>query len=92
MGMKARRKNQNVGSSNMMIIPAGLEIGESSSIAANRLVLADVRGIIPENDLLEFLETKIEPEFWKWYQKKKKEIEERVNEKNKGGKKNEEIG
>ena len=72
MGLKAKRKNVNVGkTSRAMIIPALLDIGESSTISANRLLLADVRGIIPEDDLLEFLETNIEPLFWKWYETKK---------------------
>lgn len=71
MGLKAKRKNINSGGSKLMIIPAGIETGDSSTIAANRLILADVKGIIPESDLLEFLETKIEPEFWNWHKNKK---------------------
>ena len=71
MGLKATRKNVKLGTSNVMIIPAGLEIGNHSTIAANRLVLADVRGEIPPEDLLEFLEDKIERVFWNWYETKK---------------------
>jgi len=67
MGLAARRKNQKAGEySRVMIIPAELKVGEESSIAAGRLMLADPRGEIDEEELLEFLEEKIEPVFWKW--------------------------
>lgn len=75
MGLKARRKNQKVGqTSNAMVIPAGLEVGEESSIAANRLILADPQGEISEDELLRLLES-VEVEFWKWYEEKKGEEE-----------------
>lgn len=73
MGLSTRRKNQKAGrTSNVMIIPAGLEVGEESSIAANRLILADPRGEIDEKKLLKFLEKNLEPDFWEWYSQKQK--------------------
>lgn len=76
MGLATRRRNQKIGqSSNAMIIPSGLEVGDESSIAANRLILVDPRGEIPENELLKFLEENIEARFWKWYESHKKEEE-----------------
>lgn len=53
-----------------MNIPHPLEASDESTIAANRLILADPRGEIPESDLLEFLETQIEPAFWEWRKRK----------------------
>lgn len=62
LGLKAKRSNLKIGAhSRAMIIPAQLEIGDESTIAANRLGLVDFRGVIPEKDLLEFLESHIEP-------------------------------
>lgn len=74
MGLKDKRSNIARGPySKALIIPAKLKTGEQSTLAANRLMLVDPRGEIPEDDLLEFLETYIEPEFWPWIAKKKKE-------------------
>jgi hypothetical protein len=71
MGIAVRRRNQIIGgSSRFMNIPSPLEAGDESTIAANRLVLADPRGKISELDLLEFLETCIEPIFWEWWKNK----------------------
>lgn len=68
MGLAVRRKNQKIGkSSNFLNIPKPVIVGEESTIAVNRLILADPRGEIPERDLLEFMETHIEPAFWSWY-------------------------
>lgn len=73
MTIKARRANMKVGPhSRGMIIPAQLEIGKTSTIVADRLLLADIRGEISENDLLEFYEEHIEPRFWEWYNKKRR--------------------
>lgn len=76
MGLAARRRNQKAGqSSNVMIIPAGIDIGEESSIAANRLILADPRGEIDEKELLRFLEENVEANFWDWYREQREEDE-----------------
>jgi len=76
MGIAVRRKNQVIGkSSRFMNIPSPLEAGSESTIAANRLILADPRGKVPESDLLEFLETQIEPAFWEWQKAKHQESE-----------------
>jgi len=78
MALKAKRANLKAGPhSKAMIIPAQLEIGKTSSIAANRLLLADVRGEIPPEDLLEFLENCVEPQFWPWYQNKRQDLKEK---------------
>lgn len=72
MALQAIRANIRAGPhSRALIIPAQLEIGPKSSIAANRLLLADIRGEIPPKDLLDFLESCVEPKFWAWYQKRK---------------------
>jgi flagellar biosynthesis chaperone FliJ len=39
-------------------------------------MLVDPRGEIPEDDLLDFLEKYIEPEFWPWLRQKQKEVQE----------------
>lgn len=67
MGIAVRRKNRRIGtSSEFLIIPKPIVAGRESTIAANRLILADPRGKISELDLLEFLEDHLEPAFWKW--------------------------
>lgn len=72
MGFKGKRKVIAVGKySKAITFPAGLEIGEESSIAANRIMVVDPRGKIDPKDLLEFLETHIEPHFWKWFEERK---------------------
>lgn len=71
MGMKDKRSNIKHGKySSVLVLPASIEKGEQSTLAANRLILVDPRGKIPENDLLEFLEVYIEPNFWPWVKKK----------------------
>lgn len=45
-------------------------MGVESTIAANRLFLADPRGEIPERDLLDFFENHVEPIFWDWWHKR----------------------
>lgn len=71
MGLKDKRSNIKWGKySSALVLPASIEKGQESTLAANRLMLVDPRGQIPESDLLEFLETYIEPKFWPWFQKK----------------------
>lgn len=71
MGLKDRRPNIKHGRySRALILPAAIEKGNESTFAANRLVLVDPRGEIPEEDLLEFLEDHIEPQFWPWLKEK----------------------
>lgn len=74
MGLKDRRSNIKWGRySSALVLPAAIEKGKESTLAANRLVLVDPRAEISEGDLLEFLETFVEPYFWPWYLKKKSE-------------------
>ena len=78
MGIKDRRSNIKWGVySRALLIPAKLEKGNESTLAANRLMLVDPRGEISESDLLEFLETYIEPNFWAWFKRKKEENSEK---------------
>jgi hypothetical protein len=72
VGLKARRVNHPHGKySTALILPAGLKMGKESTLAADRLILVDPRGEISEDDLLEFLESYVEPNFWAWYLRKK---------------------
>ena len=69
--LKAKRSNIKWGRySTALVLPASIEKGEESTLAANRLMLVDPRGKIPEGNLLEFLETYIEPNFWPWIKEK----------------------
>jgi hypothetical protein len=71
MGLKDKRSNIKWGRySSVLVLPASLEKGEQSTLAANRLILVDPRGEISESDLLEFLEVYVEPNFWPWIKKK----------------------
>lgn len=71
MGLKDRRSNSSHGRySKALVLPAKLKIGKQSTLAADRLILVDPRGEIDEDDLLEFLETYIEPKFWPWVKEK----------------------
>lgn len=75
MGIKDKRSNIPHGKySKALVIPAAIEKGENSTLAANRLMLVDPRGQISEQDLLEFLETFIEPNFWPWIKKKEENL------------------
>lgn len=72
MGLKDKRSNIKWGRySSVLVLPASLEKGEKSTLAANRLILVDPRGKIPESDLLEFLEDYIEPNFWAWIENRR---------------------
>jgi hypothetical protein len=70
--MKDRRKIIRVGSSKAITIPSDVVKGEEASIALDRLMIVDLKGEISEDDLLDFLETHIEPVFWEWLRNKKK--------------------
>ena len=71
MGFKDRRKNVAQGRySTALVLPAKIEKGRESTLAADRLILVDPRAEISEDDLLEFMETFIEPNFWPWHLKK----------------------
>ena len=72
--MRDRRSNIKHGEySRAIVLPAKLRKGSTSTLAANRLVLIDPRGEISEDDLLDFLETYIEPKFWSWFQRRKEQ-------------------
>jgi hypothetical protein len=74
MGIKTRRANlPHGGYSTVVILPAALQKGKMSTMACDRIILLDPRGIISEDLLLEFLEDVFEPLFWPWLQKKKEE-------------------
>ena len=71
MGLKDKRSNIKHGTySRVLVLPASLKLGEKSTLAANRLVLVDHSGEIGEDDLLQFLERFVEPEFWPWLKSK----------------------
>lgn len=73
MGLVARRKVTRrgaQGASNTLVIPKQLKAGKIATIAADRLMIVDIRGEIPEEDLLEFLERYVEPHFWSWLKEK----------------------
>jgi hypothetical protein len=73
MGIKDKRSNMKWGQySTALVLPALIEKGKVSTLAADRLILLDPRGEISENDLLEFLEEFIEPQFWPWLKEKQK--------------------
>lgn len=67
MGVKARRKNFKIGGSTAFTIPSDMTTGEDSTLAADRIMLVDPEGKISPDELEEFLETHIEPIFWKWH-------------------------
>lgn len=71
MGLKDRRLNYRQGGSTVLALPATLKLGRESTLAANRVMLVDPRGEIAEGDLLEFLESEIEPRLWPWLEKTK---------------------
>lgn len=71
MGLKDRRANIKHGQySRALVLPAKIKKGTESTLAANRLILVDPRGEISEDDLLEFLERFVEPQFWGWVKEK----------------------
>jgi hypothetical protein len=76
MGLATRRRvtlRGAKGASKSIVIPSKLKAGETATIAADRLMIVDPRGEIGEDDLLQFLEKFVEPNFWSWI--KTKEVE-----------------
>jgi len=74
MGIKAKRRNLKHGKySRAIVLPAAIEKGAESTLAADRIMLVDPRGQITEDDLLEFLEVFLEPHFWPWLEQKQRE-------------------
>lgn len=72
MGISCYRANRRVGRYSVsVLIPKQLEMGACSSVAAAQLVLLDVQGKIPPQDLLLFLEKEVEPRFHAWIKKKR---------------------
>jgi len=71
VGLKDRRKVVRIGGSTAITLPPKLAKGKEASLAADRLILLDPRGELSEDDLLEFLETYVEPNLWEWLKKKK---------------------
>ena len=77
MGLRDRRSNIKRGRYSIALtLPAKMEVGKESTLATNRLVLVDPRGEIHEDDLLQFLETFIEPKFWPWLEELRKRKKE----------------
>jgi len=72
MGFADRRCNVKRGYSTSLVIPAKLKVGKESTLAGGRLILLDPRGEIDENDLLDFYETYVAPQFWIWLKSKDK--------------------
>ena len=76
MGLATRRKvtaRGSKGASKSIVIPSKLKVGQTATIAANRLMIVDPRGEISEDDLLQFLEKFVEPDFWNWIRTKESE-------------------
>lgn len=68
--IKSRRRNYQLGGSKAITYPGDVAVGEEATVAGNRLLLIDPKGEIDENDLADFLETQIEPVFWKWWRQR----------------------
>jgi antitoxin component of MazEF toxin-antitoxin module len=65
MCLKTVRKIVRVGGSHAITLPSYVIKGDKVSVAAEgRLIIMDPRGEISEDDLLDFLESNIEPIFW----------------------------
>lgn len=75
MALKSKGKIHKVGNSLMITIPNGVPTGSEATKAVDKIMIADPKGKIDEDDLLEFLE-KIEPQFWDWYRKKRESNDE----------------
>ena len=67
-----RRRTFQIGGSKGVTLPGGRIIGDEVSMAANRLLLMDTTGEIPEDKLLEFLNEYLEPTFWRWWETQKR--------------------
>jgi len=73
MGLATRRRvtpRGAKGASKSIVIPSKLKAGQTATIAASRLMIVDPRGEISEDDLLQFLEKFVEPQFWPWLKSK----------------------
>ena len=68
--IKSRRRNYQLGGSKALTYPSDVAVGEEATVAGNRLLIIDPRGEIDENDLMEFMESYVEPTFWKWWRQK----------------------
>ena len=53
-----------IGDSKGITLPALLTFGKTATLAANRIVVLDPRGEIPEDQLLKLLEEQIDPKLW----------------------------
>ena len=72
MPIKARRCNIAHGKySTVLVLPASLVKGKNSTMSGDRILLVDPKGVISEDELLEFWETCVEPQFWQWLQRRK---------------------
>lgn len=81
--LKDRRKIVAIGGSLAITIPSTLEKGKAgtdATLAANRVMLVDPRGLISEDDLFEFLERVIEPRIWSWLEAKRRKAEAAAQE------------
>lgn len=67
----ARRSTFKIGGSKGVTLPGGRIIKDEVTMAADRLVLIDTTGEIPEDKLLEFLKEYLEPTFWRWWESQK---------------------
>lgn len=68
---KTKRRNIQLGGSKAVTFPAGLSVGEETTMAGNRLLILDTTGDIPEDALLDFLVEQVEPVFWEWWKVRK---------------------
>ena len=68
--IKGRRKNYQLGGSKAVTYPSDITIGDEATLAGNRLLLIDPQGQIHEDDLAEFIETHLEPDFANWWRQK----------------------
>ena len=67
-----RRRTFQIGGSKGVTLPGARIIGDEVSMAADRLLLMDTTGEIPEDKLLEFLNEYLEPTFWRWWETQKR--------------------
>ncbi len=67
----AKRRTFQIGGSKAVTLPGGRIIGDEVTMAANRILIMDTTGEIPEDKLLEFLKEQLEPTFWRWWESQK---------------------
>ncbi len=63
MAVITKRKVLDLGNSRAITVPKGTVVGSVATVAVDRLLLADLRGIVSEAELLELLEI-LEPRMW----------------------------